>query len=111
MLWVICKNARLGNSDQNYGQVIANQFLGSVLPIYTTMWVSKLIRWDYTKLSKPLPRPGWHQFLQYKCTQDCLPVKHYNLTKQCVYVISGRSKVCACCLLQLCGDFILQTNQ
>ena len=56
-------------------------------------------------LSKTLLRPGWRQCLQYKCTQDCFPVEHYNWTEQCVYAITERSKACAHCLLLRCSDF------
>ena len=43
-------------------------FLGSALPLYTTMLVSGWVGADYTQkslLSKPLLRLGWRQFLQY----------------------------------------------
>ena len=57
----------------------------------------------------------WRQFLQYKCTQDSLPVHQYNWTKQCAYATTGRSKVCAHCLLPRCSDFFfnqpVSTNQ
>ena len=43
-------------------------------------WVSG----DYTQkclLSKPLLRPGWRQFIQYKCTQDCVSVRVYSVVQ------------------------------
>ena len=39
---------------------------------------------DYTQKclpSKPLLRPGWRQFLQYKCTQDCVSVRVYSVVQ------------------------------
>ena len=77
-------------------------FLGSVLPLYTTMFVRVLSVRSTKKqslVSKPLLRTVSHQFLQYKCTQDSLPVQQYNWTKQCVYATTGWSKVCSNCLL------------
>jgi hypothetical protein len=46
----------------------------------------------FLNFSKPLLRPDWHQFLQYKCTQDSLPVHKYNCTKHSVYATLGEAK-------------------
>ena len=69
---------------QTSNVIISSLFLVSVLPIYTTMWVSGSVSGDYTHkclLSKPLLRPGWRQFLQYKWTQDCVSVRVYSVVQ------------------------------